>query len=219
VVIGIAERDAISHGTIYCTLLFIGREGEILGRHRKVKPTHHERAIWGEGDAVGLVAHQRPYARISGLNCWEHNSVLPGYVLMAEGTQVHVAAWPGREPESAPPAPISIWPRQMLLSRAFASQGGCYVILAGGLCRVEDIPERYHELIRHPYTGDSAIIDPRGEIIAGPAQGEEILLATGTMEAVYAAKAGCDVGGHYSRPDLFQVLVNRNPLRRVGEGE
>ncbi len=217
VVIGVAERDAISLGTIYCTLLFIGREGVILGRHRKIKPTLHERAVWGEGDAVGLVVHQRPYARISGLNCWEHNSVLPGYVLMAEGTQIHVAAWPGREPEAAPPAPISIWPRQMLLSRAFASQSGSYVIVAGGLCRREDLPARYQELIRHDYTGDSAIIDPRGEIIAGPVQGEEMLLATGSMEAVFAAKAGCDPGGHYSRPDLIQVLVNRRPLQRLIE--
>jgi len=217
VVIGVAERDALSQGTIYCTLLFIGREGVILGRHRKIKPTLHERAVWGEGDAVGLVVHQRPYARISGLNCWEHNAVLPGYVLMAEGTHIHVAAWPGREPEAAPPAPISIWPRQTLLSRAFASQSGSYVIMAGGLCRREDLPERYHDLIRHDYTGDSAIIDPRGEIIAGPVQGEQMLLATGSMEAVFAAKAGCDAGGHYSRPDLIQVLVNRLPLQRVIE--
>lgn len=215
VVIGVAERDATSQGTIYCTLLFIGREGELLGRHRKIKPTLHERAIWGEGDAVGLMTHQRPYARISGLNCWEHNSVLPGYVLMAQGTQIHVAAWPGRELTEAPQPPISVWPRQTLLSRAYASQSGAYVILAGGLCRPEDIPERYHDLIRHPYTGDSAIIDPRGEIIAGPLQGEEILLAPGSMAAVYAAKAGCDAGGHYSRPDLFQVLVNRKPMSRV----
>ena len=215
VVIGVAERDSISHGSVYCTLLFIGSDGQILGRHRKVKPTLHERAVWAEGDAVGLTVHQRPYARISGLNCWEHNSILPGYVLAAQGTQVHVAAWPGREPESAPPAPISIWPRQTLLSRAYASQAGAYVMMVGGLCRKQDLPERYHDLIRHDYTGDSAIIDPRGEILTEPITGEGILLVEGSMEHVYAAKAGCDPGGHYSRPDLFTVLVNREPLRRV----
>ena len=215
VVIGIAERDAVSQGTVYATLLFIGREGTILGRHRKIKPTHQERSVWGEGDAVGLVVHQRPYARISGLNCWEHNSVLPGYVLMAQGTQIHVAAWPGRELPTPPDHPVSLWARQTLLSRAFASQCGCYVMMAAGLGRREDIPERYHELIRVDYTGDSAIIDPRGEIIAGPVQGEEILLAKGSMEAVYAAKVATDVGGHYSRPDLLQVLVNRKPMQRV----
>jgi len=218
VVIGVVELDRRTRGTVYCTLLFIGREGEILGRHRKLKPTHAERAIWGEGDALGLTVYDRPYGRLSGLNCWEHNMVLPGYALMAQGTQIHVAAWPGREPAGAPPPPISVWPRQLLLSRAFASQGACYVVLAGGVRLSEHVPDRYRELTAFYHTGDSYIIDPRGEVIAGPASGETILTAKGSLEAVLAAKAACDVGGHYSRPDVFQLHINGRPLDRVVGG-
>lgn len=215
VVIGVVELDPRTRGTVYCTLLFIGRDGAILGRHRKLKPTHAERAIWGEGDALGLRTYDRPYGRLSGLNCWEHNMVLPGYALMAQGTQVHVAAWPGREPSVAPPAPVSVWPRQLLLSRAFASQAAAYVVLVGGLRLPDDTPERYRELATFHHTGDSAIIDPRGEVIAGPAKGETILTARGSLEAVLAAKAGCDVGGHYSRPDILQLHVDGRPLERA----
>ena len=217
VVIGVVERDAATAGTVYCTLLFIGKEGRILGRHRKIKPTFHERSVWGDGDAVGLKTYQRPYGRISSLNCWEHNTMLPGYVLAAEGTQIHVAAWPGREPAAAPPSPAPLWPRQLLLSRAFASQAACYVIAAGGVRLNSDTPERYQELSIFEHTGDSYIIDPRGEIIAGPARGETILIAEGSMEAVRAAKALSDIGGHYSRPDLLRLLVDRNSPERVAE--
>ena len=217
VVIGVAERDNVTFGSVYCTLLFIGREGCILGRHRKIKPTFNERSVWADGDAVGLQVYQRRYGRISGLNCWEHNTMLPGYVLAAQGTQIHVAAWPGREPAAAPASPTQLWPRQLLLSRAFASQAGCYVIAVGGMRSHDDTPERYRPLSSLEYTGDSYIIDPRGEVIAGPAQGETILIAEGSRDAVLAAKAVCDIGGHYSRPDLFQLTVNRKPQARLVE--
>lgn len=212
VVIGVVERDTATFGTVYCTLLFIGREGRILGRHRKLKATHVERAVWGDGDVEGLKVHRRPYARISGLNCWEHNIFLPGHVLAAQGTQVHVAAWPGREPAVAPVYPDIIWPRQLLLSRAFASKAACYVICAAGIRLTEDVPERYRELATYEHTGQSYIIDPRGEVIAGPAEGETILLAEGSMEAILAAKCAVDAGGHYSRPDLLRLIVGGDAM-------
>ncbi|MDD5170831.1 MAG: carbon-nitrogen hydrolase family protein [Syntrophales bacterium] len=215
VVIGMAERDRRTRGTVYCTLLFIGSDGQILGRHRKLKPSHRERTMWGEGDATGLTVYERPYGRISGLNCWEHNMVLPGYALMAQGTQIHVAAWPGSEGK-APPAPAAMWERQLLLSRAFASQGAAYVILVGGLLSLEDVPEAYRELATR-FRGDSYIIDPRGEVIAGPAKGEMILIADISLEHIFAAKSACDVAGHYSRPDLFQLRVNRRPYEPVAD--
>lgn len=216
VAIGVAELDETSAGTVYCTLLFISSEGEILGKHRKLKPTDAERTAWGEGDATGLRPYPRAYASISGLNCWEHNMVLPGYALMAQGTQVHVAAFPGHETE---PAGMSST-RQLLLARAFASQGAAYVVLVGGLIHPDDIADaELREVVAtiQPMNGGSYIIDPFGEIIAGPATGEEILVAEGSLDNVRAAKAMCDVAGHYSRPDLLRLVVNRSPSRRLVE--
>lgn len=205
VVIGIAELDPATEGSVYASLVFISREGEILGRHRKIKPTHHERSVWSDGDAEGLQVYSRDYGRLSGLNCWEHNIMLPGFSLICQGTQIHVAAWPGREPETAPSEPV--WSRQLLLSRAFASQAGAYVIAPAGLRLTEHVPERFRPLSAFEHTGQSAIIDPRGEIIAGPVEGETILMAQADLNEVRKAKAACDPAGHYSRPDLFELKL------------
>ena len=208
VVIGVAERDTRTGGTVYCTLLFISNDGQILGRHRKLKPTSKERIVWGEGDGSSLIVYERPYGKISGLNCWEHNMVLPGYVLMSQGTHIHIATWPG--------APGS---RHELLSRAFASQAAAYVIDVGALLLPELVTEVFKDLAnKQPiFHGESCIIDPQGNVIAGPAVGETIIMAEGSMQQVLAAKAWCDVGGHYSRPDVFQLHVNRTPFSRVVE--
>lgn len=207
VVIGVIERDAATQGSVYCTILFIGRDGRLLGRHRKTRPTLVERAVWADGDAAGLVVHPRPYARLSALNCWEHNSVLPGYALMTQGPQLHFALWPGREWSPAPPAPVVLYSRQLLLSRAFASQAASYVVCVGGLRTKADIPEEFRHMQTLDTTGDSFIIDPRGEVVAGPAQGEAILVAVCDPELIRAAKVGCDAAGHYSRKDLFEFRV------------
>jgi nitrilase len=150
------------------------------------------------------------------LNCWEHNMVLPGYALMAQGTQVHVAAFPGHETEPAATAST----RQLLLARAFASQGAAYVVLVGGLIHPDDIADpdlREAISTTQPMNGGSYIIDSMGEVIAGPAQGEEILIADASLDTVRAAKSMCDVGGHCSRPDLLRLVVSRSPARRIVE--
>lgn len=205
VVIGIAELDPSTEGSVYASLVFISKDGELLGRHRKLKPTHHERSVWADGDAEGLTVHTRPYGRLSGLNCWEHNIVLPGFALISQGTQFHVAAWPGREPDTAPTDPV--WSRQVLLSRAFASQAGAYVIAPAGLRLEAHMPERFKPLSTFEHTGQSVIIDPRGELIAGPAEGETILYAAASLDEVRKAKSACDPAGHYSRPDLFELRL------------
>jgi predicted amidohydrolase len=216
VAIGVAELDPFNRGTTYCTLLFIGREGKILGRHRKLKPTFSERRVWGEGDGTGLVVYDRPYAKISGLNCWEHRMLLPGYTLMVLGTQVHVAAWPF----ATNPGPKD------LMSRAFAAQGACYVIETCALFRPEDVTEELQEIVKAYFEvpwirerqteGCAKIIDPAGHVIAEAAIGEEsIVTASASLEKVRNARGFLDVGGHYSRPDVFRLLVNRRPLHRV----
>ena len=210
VVIGVTERDARTQSTLYCTLLFIGRDGTLLGRHRKIKPTHHERSVWGDGDAEGLRVHPRPYGRLGGLNCWEHNAVLPGFALIAQGVQVHVSAWPGREPVEPPTSPV--WARQLLLSRAFASQAGAYVICAAGLRLHQHTPERYRSLGSFEHNGMSCIIDPWGEVVAGPLEGEGVLTAEADPNRIFQAKIACDPAGHYSRPDLFSVSMNGETL-------
>ena len=210
VVIGVAEKDAFSQGTAYCTAVAIGREGKVINRHRKLKPTHAERIIWGDGDGAGLRVKQRDYARISALNCWEHQMMLPGYALAAQGTQVHAAIWPGWE--KTPAKGEYCWAKQHLLSRSYASQACAYVVCAAGLRLKEHIPDRWKPLGEWEHTGQSAIIDPRGEILAKAGSGEEIIYAEGSLDIVRAAKAACDIAGHYSRPDVFDLTVNADPV-------
>ena len=216
VAIGIAERDTTTGGSIYCTLLFIGREGEILGKHRKLKPTMYERTVWGEGDGSSLRVYERPYGRLGGLNCWEHQMVLPGYALISQGIQVHAAVWPGGN-----------FTRQEVLSRAFAMQASAYVVMTGGLLREQDMPEDIRALqmeidghSRHlvmPCDGDSGIIGPNGDWLVEPVVNEEVILtATGNTGTAMFQRMIADHAGHYSRPDVFEFRVNRRPKRIAG---
>lgn len=202
VVIGVAERDSTTGGSIYATLLFISREGDLLGKHRKLKPTFYERAVWGEGDGSTLRLYDRPYGHLGGLNCWEHQMVLPGYALISQGLQVHAGAWPG-----------GTYTRQEVLSRAFAMQSAAYVVMSGGILRDSDIPEDVKELVR-PMNGHSGIIGPDGDILAGPLLGEEgILTVQANLGTVMLQKMIADHAGHYTRPDVFQFRVNTQPKR------
>lgn len=202
VVIGVAERDPITHGTVYSTQLVINSEGEITGQDRKLKATLHERLVWGDADQANLSVHERDYGFLSALSGWDHQMGLTAYALAEQGAQFHVAAFPGGEAPT-PKAPSVPWPRQHLIARAFAMQTGTFVLCAAGTLTRDDIPEKYRSLISREFTGDSIIVDPRGEIIAGPAKGETILVADCDMALIQAAKVAFDMTGHSARKDLL----------------
>jgi len=217
VVIGIAERDVITQGTIYSTQLVIGAEGRVLTSERKLKATLHERTVWGDADKTTLPTHDRGYGVVSGLSGWDNQMVLPVYALAEQGTQFHVMGFPGGEP-ALPAAPAAPWPRQHLTSRAFAAQAGAYVLCAAGTMFEKDIPEKYRKLISRELTGDSIVVDPRGEIIAGPAEGESILVADCDMNVLRAAKVAFDCAGHSGRPDLLRFEHPNSPQDDGGFG-
>lgn len=204
IVIGLGERETTTRGSVYSALLFIGRDGRVFGRHRKLKPAAYERAVWADGDVIGLQAYDRGYGNLTGLTSTEHQMVLPTYALAEHGTQIHVASWPGCEPTPAD-STIAMRSHQHLLSRAFAVQTGSYVLCAASTLTQADIPERYRDLLAHEFTGNSMIIDPRGNIISGPVQGESILIAECSLALVRAAKVAFDCAGHSARRDQLRL--------------
>jgi nitrilase len=217
VAIGVNERNAEASGsTLFNTLLYLGAEGSILGKHRKLVPTGGERLIWGRGDGSDLEVYALAFARISGLICWENYMPLARYALAAWGEQIHVApTWDRGEP----------WLSTM---RHVAKEGRCFVIGCCQAMRKGDIPDALS--FKHKYLadigewinpGDSVIVDPDGKIVAGPAnQVETILYADVRPDQLVGPRWQLDVAGHYARPDVFELRVHRTPtpMIRVVDG-
>jgi len=205
VVLGANERDA--SGSLYNALVFISAEGEILGRHRKLVPTFGERLVWGYGDAAGLRAYEIAGARVGGLVCWEHWMPLARHVLHAEGEQVHVAAWP------------HCTEMYQLASRHYAFEGRAFVLVAACWLPKTALPadfELAQDFAAAPETllvGGSAVIGPDGRYLVEPLFGrEELLTAELDLTRIAEEKLALDVGGHYSRPDIFDLRVRREEL-------
>ncbi|MCL5735790.1 MAG: carbon-nitrogen hydrolase family protein [Actinobacteria bacterium] len=217
VVIGVDERAG---STLYCTQLFIDSEGSIIGRHRKLKPTHAERTIWGQGDGSDLKVFDTPLGRLGGLNCWEHLQPLIRHAMFSLGEQVHVAAWPSfglfRKYSYALGCEAS-----MGASRHYALEGGCFVLAPVAVTsqemvdRVADTAERA-DLIQVG-GGGSMIFGPDGATLAGPAGDTEetILTADVDLYDIARAKNFADPTGHYARPDILSLLWDRTPQSSV----
>ncbi|HXC78091.1 MAG TPA: carbon-nitrogen hydrolase family protein [Candidatus Acidoferrum sp.] len=204
--IGIHERDGeFSRGTLYNSAVLIGPDGEILNRHRKLVPTNPERMVWGEGDATGLRVSDTPSGRVGGLICWENYMPLARFAIFAQGCEIYVApTWDEG----------GTWLSTM---RHIATEGRCWVLGNGSSMRGKDIPTDFPDRKRlfpdleawfNP--GDSVIVDPGGNVVAGPLHEKHgILYADCDPAVAAAAKRTLDVAGHYGRPDIFRLEVNR----------
>lgn len=211
VCIGVIERDARDgRGTLFCTLLYFGPDGALLGKHRKLKPTGSERLIWGEGDGSTLTVLETPLGKVGGLICWENYMPLARMAMYAKGVEIYLA--PTADARDA-------WQSTM---RHIALEGRCFVLgcnqyvtramYPADLSGVEDLVDQPEIMCR----GGSVIVSPLGEVIAGPLYDkEDILFAELDLAEVVRSKLDFDVVGHYARPDLFQLIVDESPRKSV----
>jgi nitrilase len=212
VLIGVHERDAaFSRATLYNTVVTIGQDGTVLNRHRKLVPTNPERMIWAPGDASGLRVVETPLGRLGGLICWENYMPLARFSLYAQGVQLYVAStWDEGD----------VWLATM---RHIAAEGRCWVIGSGCSIQARDIPAWFPERERlYPdpdewlNPGDSVIVAPGGEVVAGPLHAEHgILYADCDPAAADAGHYTLDAAGHYNRPDIFSLTVRRAGAAQV----
>ncbi len=213
--IGVIERDGeASGGTLYCTVLYFGPDGRLLGKHRKLKPTAAERLIWGEGDGSTLTVLDTEYGKIGGLICWENYMPLARTALYAKGVELYLA-----------PTADSRETWQATL-RHIACEGRCFVLGCNQYVTKAMYPVDLpciEELAGQPEVmcrGGSAIVSPLGELLAEPLYDREgILTADLDLAEVARAKFDFDVVGHYARPDVFQLHVNEHRAVSVNRRE
>jgi nitrilase len=212
IVCGIDERESqLSQATLYNTVIVIDADGQLINRHRKLMPTNPERMVWGFGDASGLKVVDTPIGRIGTLICWENYMPLARFALYAQGIDIYIA--PTYDSGDG-------WIGTM---QHIAREGCCWVVGSGTALKVSDIPddfpakkELYSESEEWVNPGDSIVIAPGGEIVAGPMRNEQgILYAEVDIGRVGLARRALDVAGHYARPDIFKLHVNTQPQSPV----
>lgn len=203
-VIGVVERDReYSTGTLYNSIVYIGPDGRLLGTHRKLVPTGSERLLWGQGDGSTLTVIDTPFGRIGGLICWENYMPLARMAMYAQGIDIYLA--PTADARDTWQATI----------RHIACEGRCFVIACNQFATKASYPADvacYEDIKGDPdmlCRGGSAIVGPLGEYVVEPLYNEEgILMATLDLSEVAQSRFDFDVTGHYSRPDVFQLIVN-----------
>lgn len=203
VALGVTEKEKIG-GSLYCSLLYFGKDGTLLGKHRKLKPTGLERFIWGESDGTTLTTLDTDLGIIGGLICWENYMPLARMSMYNKGVEIYLAPTADARPA---------WQATM---QHIALEGRCFILACNQFVKKSDYPERYQsELTDEPEImspGGSVIISPTGEVLAGPLWNEEGLLTAELDFAVLAkSKLDFDCVGHYARPDVFNYSVNRQP--------
>jgi nitrilase len=213
--LGTAERGTgTGRGTVYCTLLAIAPDRGIVSAHRKLMPTYEERLAWGIGDGNGLRVHDGPGGfRVGGLNCWENWMPLARTSMYAGGEDLHVAVWPGGVRLTKD------------ITRFIAREGRIFVLSAGSLHSAADIPDAFPlaEGVRaglgsgEDYEdGGSCVAGPDGEWIVAPvANTEQLVCADIDLARVREERQNFDPTGHYSRPDVLHLEVNRRRLAAV----
>jgi nitrilase len=203
VALGVTERETLG-GSLHCSLLYFDNQGNLVGKHRKLKPTGLERYVWAESDGSTLVSFDTSIGRIGGLICWENYMPLARMAMYQKGVDIYLA--PTADTRES-------WQSTM---QHIALEGRCFVLAANQFVKKSDYPERYQEdLTDQPdvmSTGGSVIISPMGDVLAGPLWHQEGLLTAELDFSVLAkSKLDFDVIGHYSRKDVFNFSVKNQP--------
>jgi len=205
--VGVIERDSTySTGTLFCTLLYFGPNGELLGKHRKLKPTAAERLIWGEGDGSTLTTVETDFGRVGGLICWENYMPLARMTMYGKGVKIYLA-----------PTADSRDRWQSTLQH-IALEGRCFVLGCNQYVTRDMYPKDLaiaDELDVWPETlsaGGTAIYGPLGEALGEPLWNQAgIVYADLDMSLIHRSRFDFDVTGHYARPDVFRLIVDESP--------
>ncbi|QBR48481.1 carbon-nitrogen hydrolase family protein (plasmid) [Erwinia sp. QL-Z3] len=217
VVLGFSERD---HGSLYISQWLIGSDGETIGIRRKLKATHVERTLFGEGDGSSLTTWETPLGNVGALCCWEHLQPLSRYAMYSQHEEIHIAAWPSFSLYTS--ATAALGPEvNTAASRLYAAEGQCFVIAPCAVVSDEMIdflcPDDDRRALLSAGGGHARIYGPDGrELVIPLGENEEgLLIAELDPAAITFAKLAADPVGHYSRPDVTRLLFNPSSNKTV----